>query len=85
MLFWTPPFSLEGLDINYYLTINSTNSTLDNITLTNSNNYTMPTAIFLPCNSYSFGVQPWNEVGITTATTVTSFFPGGMFDCVAYH
>ena len=76
-LSWVPPFSLDGLDIGYNITL-SNSSHAYSFSPSNVNGFNISTRGFLsPCSTYMFTVQPWNEVGVSSPSYLTKFFPGG--------
>lgn len=79
LLSWTAPFTLEGLSINYDVTITDENSGITKpvVALTDTTQYMFSTTELTACHSYSFTVQTRNGAGGGNISSIEEFFPGG--------
>lgn len=76
-LSWLPPFSLDGLDIRYAVSLSNESHTFS-FSLVNVNGFNISSMKYLSsCSVYNFTVQPLNNVGVSTETSIVQFFPGG--------
>lgn len=78
-LSWTAPFTLEGLSINYDITITDESSGIVKpvVTLTDTTQYIFSTTELIACHSYSFTIQTRNSAGGGNISSIEEFFPGG--------